>query len=106
MALNFEGEFVKFSYRLENRSEGQPTEEQLREWDQVLWNRYWHDGALVKQMISHKIPTDRRNRSIVAMLCVSSRGSGIERVEFACQYWANVMELPLEDGDPEVGQRQ
>lgn len=93
MAKYFQDPFVKWSYRVETRSDQDPSLDNLRAWDETLEARY--GPYLDQEMADAGIPLTRRSRSVVAMLCVASTGSGAKQVRRACEYWKRVLDLRL-----------
>ena len=92
MARYFLDEFVKWSYRVEMDDED-PSQEDLKDYDETLQLRY--DPYLEEEMQSFGIDVSRRNKSIVAMLALSSSGSARIQVRRACEYWVNVRNVQI-----------
>ena len=93
MARNFQDEFVKWSYRIETRSDQDPDRRDLIDFDETLNDQYGR--FLDEEMVAAGIEVTRRSKSIIAMLAMSSTGGSKNQVKRACQFWRHVKGIVL-----------
>jgi hypothetical protein len=93
VAQHFHDLFVKLSYRVEHRTDQNPTADELASWDETMNARY---GPFIPAALAAQgIEDTKRNRSILAFLAQSSTGTGATQVNRAAAYWNQAHGLSL-----------
>lgn len=93
MARHFQDQFVKWAYRVETRTNQDASRQDLIDFDETLNRRF--DRHLDEEMEAAGIEVTRRNKSIIAMLALSSSGGRRNQVKRACEFWRHVKDMTL-----------
>ncbi len=88
MPLHFDNDIIKWTYRMETRDRHRPSASELAEWEETLHARY--APFLAAEMQSAGISDTRKNRSVLALLIMATKGRGQQKVRNACRYFQNV----------------
>lgn len=95
MSFNYNESVVFWSYHFDSPGEYEPSNDDLSQWDQDLFNSY--EDTLVVKMTEAEIPLNRENKSRVLLLALVSNGGTVAiKVRNACRYYRHVWMTDLD----------
>ncbi len=93
--FNYDRYAVALAFHATNRDDLHPSEQDLIDFDRVLFNSY--EDEINTQAGDFGIPPTLRNRSLLVVLAVSSNGDEAGQVQAACRFFRDVSpRLPLD----------